>query len=187
MLKEGLEYRRKNGKKLTVHRECPYCKTVWDVNGVANDYHMYGVNNCPFCHTPIPRFNVIKLGEAKPKKTASMERKLLRLQERVKIIDAMLFNSESVPVQPANVKVFQGAKEHHEEWEELRNKAWKTIGSIGILHAERAYTIAKITEIERRLAKAHVYAEPPGIRLPDGQMNWDKAYANMFEYLRDKR
>ena len=168
---------------------CDSCKTVWDDKQLFNDQHHYGDDNCPYCHVPWEATEIIKLPPLTMRKTARMEQKLYKLQEQISEIDGELVKLESTPLAC-------GVENEGSDWaldytvgdqSDLIQKHSSDLRSMSTLHSERLKLIAKVTEIESSLAKEVTFIpEPEGIRLKNGQMDWDVAYANLRAY-RDKR
>jgi len=166
---------------------CDSCKTVWDDKNLFNDQHQYGGESCPCCHVPWEGTETIKLPPLVVRKTARMEQKLYKLGQRLEEIDSETTKLSNTPIVNSNVRVYQGSKEHHEDFEELSARHIRDLKALTELRTERVAVMGKITEVESALAeKVTFIPEPEGIRLKNGQMDWDVAYANLRAY-RDKR
>ena len=164
-------------------KECDNCNTVWDDKNLFNDQHQYGTTNCPFCHTLWEATEIIKLSKPvlrkttlvkKVKELAQLKQSLVELQSKIFTLEggtAMDCGAES----DDNIVDYSTKKREHGA--DLKNLAGK--------HYEQPSLIGRISILEREIANETPYREPEGIRLKNGQMDWDVAYANLRAY-RDK-
>ena len=172
--------------KKVLKKECEECGTFWDDEQLFHDKHQYGEDNCPFCHKPWEATKIRKLPKLKLKggvERAALMKKLYKLQERVGELDGESFKRENTTLVNASVNVFQGAKEHHENDNEIRARHLFDLKRLAEIRVERSTVMSSIAAIEDALRRdVPQIPEPEGIRLPNGQMDWDAAYANMKAY-----